>query len=95
MNPRRTATLIRSSCPGVFDAELPTIGYGHAQHPDEARVAISKARRTAPVALGPHGPELLTYERVRTPLRDLRFRVPEGMLLALTPQTIAMQIRCK
>src|SRR5439155_20226170 len=32
--------------------------------------------------LGPHGPELLTYELVRTVLRDARFRVPQGMFLA-------------
>src|ERR1700756_1209723 len=34
------------------------------------------------IALGPHGPELLTYELVRTVLRDPRFRVPQGMFLA-------------
>ena len=95
MNPRQTATLIRSSCPGVFDAGLPTIAYGDAQHPDEAHAVIREARRTAPIALGPHGPELLTYELVRTTLRDPRFRMPEGMHLALTSQTIEMQIRRK
>src|ERR1700756_4190751 len=34
------------------------------------------------IALGPHGPELLTYELVRAVLRDTRFRVPQGMFLA-------------
>src|ERR1700751_5559321 len=34
------------------------------------------------IALGPHGPELLTYELVRSVLRDQRFRVPQGMFLA-------------
>ena len=34
------------------------------------------------MAIGPHGPELLTYDLVRSVLRDPRFRVPEGMFLA-------------
>jgi cytochrome P450 len=34
------------------------------------------------VALGPHGPELLTCELVRNILRDQRFRVPQGLFLA-------------
>ena len=94
MNPRQTATLIRSSCPSVFDNRLPTIGHGDGQHPDEAHAVIREAHRTAPIATGPHGPEL-TYELVRTTLRDPRFRVPQGMLLVLSPQTIEMQIRRK
>jgi len=94
MNPRQTATLIRSSCPSVFDAGLPTIGQGDGQHPDEAHAVIREAHPTAPTAIGPHGPEL-TYELVRTTLRDPRFRVPQGMLLVLSPQTIEMQIRRK
>jgi hypothetical protein len=44
----------------VFDAGLPTINYEQAQHPDEAHAIIRNARRQAPIALGPHGPELLT-----------------------------------
>lgn len=82
MNPRQTATIDRSNCPSVFDAGLPTINYEHAQHPDEAHAIIRQARQQAPIALGPHGPELLTYELVRSVLRDQRFRVPQGMFLA-------------
>jgi len=89
MNPRRTATRIRSGCPSVFDAGLPTIGYRGRPRPDEAHAVMREARRTAPIAIGPHGPESLTYELVRTTLRGPRFRVPEGM------QTIEMQIRRK
>jgi cytochrome P450 len=77
-----TATVGRSSCPNVFDAGLPTIDYEHAQHPDDAHAIIGQARAKAPIALGPHGPELLTYDLVRTALRDPRFRVPQGMFLA-------------
>ena len=35
-----------------------------------------------PIALGPHGPEVLSYELVRTVLRDPRFRMPKGVALA-------------
>jgi cytochrome P450 len=77
-----TTTTGRSSCPSVFDAGLPTIDYGQAQHPDEAHAIISHARKQAPIAIGPYGPELLTYDLVRATLRDPRFRVPQGMFLA-------------
>lgn len=72
----------RSSGPSVFDAGLPTIDYEHAQHPDEAHAIIREAREQAPIAIGPYGPELLTYHLVHTALRDPRFRVPQGMFLA-------------
>jgi cytochrome P450 len=75
-------TVTISGCPSVFDAGLPTINYEHARHPDEAHVIISQAREKAPIAIGPYGPELLTYDLVRTALRDPRFRVPQGMFLA-------------
>lgn len=79
MNPRQTD---RSSCPSVFDAGLPMIDYEHTRNPEEAHAIIREARQQAPIALGPHGPELLTYELVRSVLRDPRFRVPQGMFLA-------------
>ena len=69
-------------CPNVFDAGFPTIDYEHCQSPDEAHEIISRVRRQSPIAIGPHGPELLTYELVRNVLRDPRFRVPQGMFLA-------------
>jgi cytochrome P450 len=70
------------SCPNVFDAGLPILAYEHVKHPDEAHRLIAQARTRAPIAVGIHGPELLTYELVRSVLRDPRFRVPEGMFLA-------------
>jgi cytochrome P450 len=82
MNTRQTATSDRSSCPSVFDAGLPMINYEHTEDPEEAHAIIRRARQQAPIALGPHGPELLTYELVRSVLRDPRFRVPQGMFLA-------------
>src|SRR4029077_20226494 len=77
-----TFTATGSSCPSIFDAGLPTINYAHAHHPDEAHAIIRAARAQAPIAIGPYGPELLTYDLVRTVLRDPRFRVPQGMFLA-------------
>jgi cytochrome P450 len=77
-----TITINRPSRPNVFAADLPAIDYEHCLSPDEAHQIISRARREAPLAIGPHGPELLTYELVRTVLRDPRFRVPQGMFLA-------------
>src|ERR1700757_1097428 len=79
---RMTITVGQSSCPNVFDAGLPAINYEHAQHPDEAPAVIHQAREKAPIAIGPYGPELLTYDLVHTALRDPRFRVPQGMFLA-------------
>ncbi len=77
-----TATIERSGCPNVFDAGLPSIDYEHVESPDEAHDIIRQARMHAPIALGPHGPELLSYELVRAVLRDARFQVPRGMFLA-------------
>jgi len=75
-------TLGTSRCPIVFDAGLPTIDYEAALNPDEAHAIIRRAREQAPIAIGPHGPELLTYELVHDALRDHRFVVPPGMFLA-------------
>jgi cytochrome P450 len=77
-----TMTVDGSSGPNVFEAGLPTINYEHARHPDEAHAIISRARQKGPIAIGPYGPELLTYDLVRAALRDPRFRVPQGMFLA-------------
>lgn len=76
-----TIAIDRSS-PTVFDAGLPEIDYEDCQSPDEAHEIIHAARRQSPLAIGPHGPEVLTYELVRSVLRDQRFRVPQGMFLA-------------
>jgi cytochrome P450 len=50
--------------------------------PGEAQRIIQQARQQAPIGLGPHGPEVLAYDLVRTVLRDSRFAIPKGMLLA-------------
>jgi cytochrome P450 len=66
----------------VFDAGLPSIDYQNVQDPEVAHAMFREARRRAPIALGPHGPEVLTYELVRSVLRDPRFRIPPGFSLA-------------
>ena len=68
--------------PSVFDAGLPVVAAYHNAQPDEAHEIIGQARRQAPIALGPYGPEILGYDLVRAVLRDPRFRAPQGMFLA-------------
>jgi cytochrome P450 len=62
-----------SICPTVSEAGLPSIAYDHLTDPDEAHHVITQARRRGPIAMGPHGPEVLSYELVRMVLRDSRF----------------------
>jgi cytochrome P450 len=68
-----TETIPTSSFPSVFDAGLPSLDYLQLQDPEDAHRAIASARRQAPIALGALGPEVLTYDLVRTVLRDPRF----------------------
>jgi cytochrome P450 len=77
-----TATYQHTFCPNVFEADLPRLDYDDAKNPDEAHVAIRHAREQSPIALGQHGPELLTYELVHSALRDPRLHMPVGMFLA-------------
>lgn len=68
-------------CPSVFDAGLPVLAYEHVKDPEEAHRLLALARSRSPIVLGTHGPEVLSYELVRTVLRDPRFCVPKGMFL--------------
>ncbi|MDT5074008.1 MAG: hypothetical protein QOH82_3328 [Mycobacterium sp.] len=77
-----TTDFQRTTCPNVFEADLPTLDYDDAKNPAEAHEAIRRARRRSPIALGQHGPELLTYELVHSALRDPRLHMPVGMILA-------------
>jgi hypothetical protein len=61
---------------------LPDLAYDHLQDPAEAHRLIGEARRVSPIAMGPHGPEVLTYDLVRSALRDDRFAMPKGITLA-------------
>lgn len=76
-------TTLISGCPNVFDAGLPVIAYDHLTDPDAAHRVIDDARELSPIAVGPHGPEVLSYELVRTVLRDGRFVTAHGLGLGL------------
>ena len=57
--------------PNVFDVAWPTFAYQDAPDPDpdDAHDIIRRAQQQAPIALGPYGPEVLSYDLVRTVLR--------------------------
>ena len=69
--------------PNVFEAGLPSLEYEFSETPAEVYPRIRAAQQQAPIAVGPFGPEILSYELVRTVLRDPRFRIPPGMSLTL------------
>jgi cytochrome P450 len=69
--------------PTINELALPTIAYDDADTIDEVHEVIRQAREQSPFALGPHGPEVLTYDLVRTVLRDSRFTMPRGLALAV------------
>jgi cytochrome P450 len=76
-----SVTTIGIHRPTVFEANLPAIDYENATGPDEAHRNIGKALEQGPIAMGPHGPEILSYELVRTALRDPRMYPPPGLTL--------------
>jgi cytochrome P450 len=67
-----------TSCPSVFDADLPSVDYLHLHDPFEAHGVIAAAREQSPIAMGRYAPEVLSYELVRTVLRDPRFVTASG-----------------
>jgi cytochrome P450 len=75
MNTNRTA-------PSVFDAGLPTIDYDFNATPSDILDDLRAAQMRAPIAVGPLGPEVLSYAMARELLRDDRFRTPPGITLA-------------
>jgi cytochrome P450 len=69
--------------PSVFDAGLPTIAYDHLTDYEQVHRVIAAARQQSPIAIGSHAPEVLSYELVRTVLRDNRFTTARGLGLDL------------
>ncbi|HWF28765.1 MAG TPA: cytochrome P450 [Mycobacterium sp.] len=65
----------------VFDADLPTLAYDPEETPAQVYPRLQAAQRQAPVAMGPHGPEVLSHHLARTVLRDTRFQIPPGINL--------------
>ena len=74
---------IGTTVPTVFDAGLPTIDYDLTTTPAQLYPALREAQRQAPIAIGPFGPEILSYDLVRMVLRDSRFEIPPGLNLAV------------
>src|SRR3954451_14264010 len=73
---------IKAAKPSVFEAGLPTLNYDVTDAPQDIYPQFQEAQRTAPIALGPIGPEILSYDLARTVLRDPRFVVPAGIHLS-------------
>ncbi|MFZ3347274.1 MAG: cytochrome P450, partial [Mycobacterium sp.] len=65
----------------VFDADLPALSYGIEETPAAVYPLFQAAQKQAPVAIGPLGPEVLSYHLVRSVLRDSRFQIPQGIVL--------------
>ncbi len=74
---------VDTTAPSVFDAGLPTISYDFTATPAQIYPQLLAAQRQAPIAIGPFGPEVLSYDLVRNVFRDSRFQVPPGYILAV------------
>jgi cytochrome P450 len=68
--------------PSVFEAGLPSLSYDLTDTPQQIYPQFRTAQQEAPIALGPIGPEILSYELARTVLRDPRFVIPPGIHLS-------------
>ncbi|MGD1348036.1 cytochrome P450 [Mycobacterium seoulense] len=71
-----------TGAPSVFEAGLPVLEYDITESPHEVCARIRAAQLRGPIALGPFGPEILSYELARTVLRDTRFIIPPGLHLS-------------
>jgi cytochrome P450 len=65
----------------IFDADLPVLAYDVDETPAEIYPRLQAAQQQASLALGPFGPEVLSYRLVRSVLRDPRFQIPPGLNL--------------
>ncbi|MGE2734952.1 cytochrome P450 [Mycolicibacterium vaccae] len=74
--------MISTTGTDIFDADLPNLDYGLTDTPQQVYPQFRAARQEAPVALGPIGPEVLSYGMARTVLRDPRFVIPPGIHLS-------------
>lgn len=68
--------------PSVFEAGLPSLDYDLTATPQQIYPQFRAAQQIAPIALGPIGPEVISYEMARTVLRDPRFGIPQGIHLS-------------
>ncbi len=68
-----------TGCPTIYEADLPTVSYEEAPTPQIAHERLKQARQQGPIAMGAHGPEILSYELAHTALRDQRLSPPPGL----------------
>jgi cytochrome P450 len=68
-----------AGCPTVYEADLPTVSYEDAPTPQIAHERLKQARQQGAIAMGAHGPEILSYELAHTALRDHRLAPPPGL----------------
>ena len=68
-----------TTCPTIYQADLPTVSYEEATTPDAAHESLKQARQQFPIAMGAHGPEILGYELAHIALRDHRLCPPPGL----------------
>ncbi|MEZ0340446.1 cytochrome P450 [Mycobacterium sp. pV006] len=78
---------VQTGVRNVFDAGLPTLDYDLTATPADVRADLYAAQQQAPVAIGPAGPEVLSYELARHVLRDTRFAPPPGINLTMVGVT--------
>lgn len=72
---------VNATIPSVFEAGLPTLDYEVLATPQDAWTRLREAQSQAPIAIGPVGPEILSYDLARSVLRDTRFTIPPGISL--------------
>ncbi len=77
-----TSMNANGTAPNVLDAGLPTFSYDFTATPQDILEDVRTAQSRAPIAIGPLGPEILSYDLARDMLRDSRFRLPPGLSLA-------------
>jgi cytochrome P450 len=68
---------------GIDWPELPRLPVFSEEYQADPHRFLREAREQSPVAVGPLGLGALSYDAVRTVLRDRRFRQPEALNLAL------------
>ncbi len=72
---------VGTALPNVFEAGLPALDYALDASPLDLQARLRDAQQDAPIAIGPVGPEVLSYELARAMLRDERFGIPQGINL--------------
>lgn len=73
---------VTTGAPSIFEAGLPALEYDLTESPHAVYDRIRAAQQRAPIAIGPLGPEVLSYELARNILRDTRFVIPPGLHLS-------------